>query len=293
MKSRPGLTLIEILIALTIASIIGLSLVRLLTSQIQFADTQVAANSAREVSRSALNAFTTDVRMVDADSGIVLATGDSLTVRAPFAMGIVCGPAASGGGSVIALLPYDSVSFAEGGYAGYAYIDTTTTGTAYDEVYQYVYSGTAFSAIDSATAASAAPCQTATDRVGLFDVGAVVVRPAIPAQARYKPAILFREITYAFGPSVAMPGKRGLFRTVVGSGNGTEELVAPFDTTARFRYHLNDGTTVAAASGATLHAIRGVELNLAGVSDHIVQGSTSIKIAPLTTSIFFKNRPLH
>jgi hypothetical protein len=104
--------------------------------------------------------------------------------------------------------------------------------------------------------------------------------------------MFFRKITYAFKPSVAIPGARGLFRTVAGSSHGTEELVAPFDTSARFEYYLNDGTKVNAAHDAMLRQVRGIELHLVGESENPVPGSAAKK-APLTTAIFFKNRPLH
>jgi len=286
------MTLVEVLVAMTVMALIGVSLVWLLRSQVRFADTQVASNSAREVSRTALNTFTTDLRMVDADSGVLAATSDSVTVLTPFASGLVCGTAA-GGGSVIALLPYDSVNYAEGGYAGYAYIDTTTTGTSYSEVYQYIFSGTTPTTLDSATAAAGAPCRTATDTVGLFHAGAVVVQPAIPDRSRYKAAILFRKVTYAFRPSSAVTGARGLFRTVIGGSHGTEELVAPFDTSAKFNYYLNTGIKTAPVTGTDLRLIRGIELQLNGKSENIVPGTTTAQQAPTTTAIFFKNRPLN
>jgi hypothetical protein len=131
-----------------------------------------------------------------------------------------------------------------------------------------------------------------TDKIGIFHPGTVIVQPAIPDRSRYKAAFLFRKVTYAFKPSLAIPGKRALFRTVVGGGKGAEELVAPFDTTAQFRYYLNTGNKVTSATGSTLRLIRGVELRLTGASENIVPGTTAVQTAPTTTAIFFKNRPL-
>lgn len=291
-SARRGVTLIELLIALVVLALLGGSMIRLMTSQLRFADKLEVTKDAREVSRSALNAVMTDVRMVDADSGIFAAGPDSFTVYAPYTSGIVCGPALSGGGTVIALLPYDSVGYAEGGYWGYAYIDTTTTGTLFRQVYQYVAGAAAPAKIDSITAATTAPCQTVTDRVGIFRVGAVIVQPAIPLSARYHSAMLLRKVTYAFRASTSISGARGLFRTVVGGPRGTEEMVAPFDATAGFSYYLNDGTKVSSATGASLHAIRGIEFRVNGASEYAVPGMASAASAPMTTAVFFKNRPL-
>ena len=289
-RSQRGLTLIEVLVAMVLLAVIGSGLTKLLTSQVRFADTQIAMKDAREVSRMSLNALATDVRMVDVDSGIIGAARDSLTVLAPYAAGVICGTA-TGGGTVITILPYDSASYAEGGYAGYAYIDTTTSGTAYNQVYQYKYNTTTPVVIDSATAATTAPCKTATDRFGLFRGGAVVVQPAAPAWSKGQAAFLFRKVTYSFRPSVTIPGTIGLFRQVLNGTHGVEELVAPFSPTAQFQYLLSNGTTVSSASGSSLNLIRGIQLQLNGVSEFIVPGTGQLQSAPTTTMIFFKNRP--
>lgn len=291
-SQRRGVTLIELMIALVILALVSTSLTGVIRSQVRFADAQSTANDARYVSRASLNLLFSDIRMVDADSGIVSASGSAFTVVAPYAEGIMCGTSASGTASVIALLPYDSVGYAEGGYSGYAYIDTTTTGTAFRQVYQYMLGGAAPVRLDSASAASSAPCNTATDVVSIFPSTAVAVQPVAPVQARYQPAMLVRRITYAFGPSTSVPGARGLFRTVLNGTHGSEEVAAPFDTSARFMYYLNTGIKTSSASGALLHAIRGIELQLNGISDHTVAGASQPQTAPMTTAIFFKNRPV-
>ena len=289
---RRGVTLIELMIALVLLGLVSTSLTQIIRSQIHFADAQSAANQARYISRASLNLLLSDVRMVDADSGVVLATRDSFTVIAPYAEGIVCGTSASGTGTVIALLPYDSVAYAEGGYSGYAYIDTTTTGTSFRQVYQYNFSTVPPVNIDSTSAASSAPCRTAKDVVRIFQSSAVAVQPVAPAQAQYQAAMLVRRITYAFRPSTSVPGARGLFRTVVNGAHGSEEVAAPFDTSARFMYYLNTGAKAASATGVALNTIRGVELQLNGKSDHTVAGASRAEAAPMTTAIFFKNRPV-
>jgi prepilin-type N-terminal cleavage/methylation domain-containing protein len=291
-SNRAGVTLVETIVALVIMGIVTAALTRVISGQVRFADTLTASKDARDVSRMSLNLMLSDVRMVDADSGIIAATPDSFTVVTPYALGIVCGPSSGLSGSVIALLPYDSVGYAEGGYAGYAYVDTTTTGTQFRQAYQYNFSPVAPVTVDSSSAATSAPCVTATDVVRIFKAGAVVVQPMAPVQARYQAAMLVRRVTYAFGPSTSVPGARGLFRTVINGARGREELAAPFDSTARFMYYLNNGVKAASASGATLNTIRGVELNLNGISDRTVPGASRPEAAPLTTAIFFKNRPI-
>lgn len=296
MKSPPpvrrGVTLIELIIALVLLGLVSTSLMQMIRSQIHFADAQASANQARYVSRASLNLLLSDVRMVDADSGVISATPDSFTVVAPYAEGIVCGTSTSGTATVIALLPYDSVAYAEGGYSGYAYIDTTTTGNAFRQVYQYNMGGVTPTALDSASTASSTPCNTGNDVVRIFQARAVAVQPVAPAQARYQPAMLVRRIKYALRASTSVAGARGLFRTVLNGAHGSEEVAAPFDTSARFMYYLNTGTKSVSASGVSLNAIRGIELQLNAKSDHTVQGASRPEAAPMTTAIFFKNRPV-
>lgn len=289
---RRGFTLVEIMIALTLLAIVAVAFTKVVRSQVRFADRQASEKDARDISRSGLNALLTDIRMVDADSGITLATRDSFTVLAPYAEGVVCGPNASGTGSVIALLPYDSLTYAEGGYSGYAYIDTTTTGVAYQQRYQYIKNSITPTKLDSAGTATSAPCRTGTDTVSIFKQGAVLVLPAIPVQSRYQAAMLVRYVTYSFKPSASIPGARGLYRRVVNGPRGDEELVAPFDTGAQFRYYLTDGTKQSSVVGTSLTQIRGIELQLDAKSDRTVPGSPKPPTAPMKTAIFFKNRPL-
>ena len=176
LPQRRGVSLIEIMIALVILALVSTSLTAVIRSQLHFADAQSTANDARYVSRASLNLLLSDIRMVDADSGIVAASAGSFTVIAPYAEGIVCGTNGAGTATVVALLPYDSVGYAEGGYSGYAYIDTTTTGNAFRQVYQYLSGGTSPVRLDSASVASSAPCKTATDAVSIFSPSAEIGR---------------------------------------------------------------------------------------------------------------------
>jgi hypothetical protein len=101
---------------------------------------------------------------------------------------------------------------------------------------------------------------------------------------------LFRVIRYEFKASTLVPGTIGLWRTVVATG-ATEEIAAPFDATARVRFYVLDATAAQAAVPGALSSIRGFELQLRGSSIGTPAGSTGPKVARVTTSVFFKNRP--
>jgi hypothetical protein len=104
---------------------------------------------------------------------------------------------------------------------------------------------------------------------------------------------LYSRIRYEFKASTAVAGKLGLFRTVI-PANGpevSEELVAPFASTASWKFFTVSGGSVAQTNApGALNTIRGLELHLDGISETIVPGSTTNEQAPFTTAVFFKNR---
>jgi hypothetical protein len=104
---------------------------------------------------------------------------------------------------------------------------------------------------------------------------------------------LYQKVRYEFKASTAVPGKLGLYRTVIApnGGESSEELVAPFANTAGWKFFVVNGGAVAqAAAPATLSDIRGLELHLDGSSEGIAVTRTTAEIAPFTTAVFFKNR---
>jgi hypothetical protein len=104
---------------------------------------------------------------------------------------------------------------------------------------------------------------------------------------------IYNKIRYEMKASTAVPGKLGLYRTIV-DPNGTlvtEELVAPFANTAGWKFFtLNGGSVAQAAPPADLTTLRGLELHLDGISENIAPGLVANESAPFTTAVYFKNR---
>jgi prepilin-type N-terminal cleavage/methylation domain-containing protein len=91
---RAGFTLIEMLVALTLTAIIGAAITALFVGQERAFDTQTKLQSAREVSRGARNLITSELRMLERDSGVVSAAADELVLRVPAPVGAGLGRAA-------------------------------------------------------------------------------------------------------------------------------------------------------------------------------------------------------
>jgi prepilin-type N-terminal cleavage/methylation domain-containing protein len=270
---RKGVTLIELLVTVVILGILGTAMTKLMTAQAMFYEHQGAGRTARAVSRAAVNVLLSEMRMVEVPGGIVAASPTSITLRVPYAVGLVCGPAA--GGTTVALLPADSAMFAEPGFSGYAWRNNAGT-------YSYVEAGVAIGT------AAAAACNVG----GITPVtgGRLVnLAPALPGGATAGSAvIIFRRITYEFANSVELPGRVALWRRVVATG-AAEELVAPFDETARFRFFALDAPNAQDAV-PPLANLRGLELELVGESEGSPRATAVPRRAAVTTAVFFRNR---
>lgn len=283
LSSRRGVTLVELLIGITLAAILGMSLTRLLIGQTRFNERVEAGQRARSVSRSALNAMYSELRMVDANDGVTFARDSAVQMRVPYAVGIVCNVSA---GQVIgAFLPVDSAMFAAPGYAGFAVRDPL------DGQYVYHVANTAAPATNSTSACTGAPANVT------LMTGARVLRVNTAATVTAvlgTPVLLYRNVRYAFNASAAIPGRRALWRRQLDAAGATvtasEELAAPFDSTARFRFFILNSRTPSDTLPTALADLRGLSVFLPGESE----GSPRLRGAPeqanLSSSVFFLNR---
>ena len=271
---RRGLTLAELLVTMVIVLIVGGAFTRLMVHQSRFFDSQNTRRQARNVSRGALNVMMSELRMVAVPGGILAAASDSVRVRVPYAFGILCGSTAAA--STISLAPMDSLAYSEGGATGYAWRDSTGN---------YAYVNANF------TVAPGLTTDCAGAGITTLPGGKVVtVNPRVPVAATIgTPIFLSRRIQFKFAASAALPGRIALWRTNIGTG-ASEELVAPFDAAARFRFFVNGATASQANSPAALTDLRGLELRLAGASDRPSLTSGAPSTAELQTAVFFMNR---
>lgn len=278
LKSRAGFTLAEVLVALTITAIIGAAATGAFVSQSRFFDHQEKVGAARSVSRAAINVMLSELRMLEVTQGVHAASNSAITVNVPYAMGLYC--KLHLGSAKVLLLPADSVV--------YANADTTTTGYAYRlgaGGYQYVPLTLGFT---NGTVSS--DCDVLSTAAKTMPQVSVISIPLGPALSAGTPMFLYQRISYHFGPSAAVPGKVGLWRTTLSPTAGTpEELLAPFDTTAKFRFYVSDNPVAQTAVPGVLNTITGIEITLDGVSERPNPDGTFQNV-PLRTSVFFRNR---
>jgi prepilin-type N-terminal cleavage/methylation domain-containing protein len=285
--ARQGFTLIELMLSMIIAAVVGAALIRMSLAQARFMDQQEAWRSARSVARGGINRLVSDLRAVEATNGVAAAAagGQDFTIRVPYAFGVLC--FSTGTVHTVALLPVDSSMYAASGFSGFAVRDKAGN-------YNYQTAGASLSGVGNLALCTAAPYP-------LLNLPAINGSPAGQVIELHSGAIgipdpgsivfLFRRIHYEFKNSTALPGRTGLFRTMVDGGAPPEEIATPFDNTARVNFYvLNAGVAQAAVPGL-LGDIRGLELVLNGMSERTPGGSTAPKSANVTTSVFFENRP--
>jgi prepilin-type N-terminal cleavage/methylation domain-containing protein len=278
-RARRGFTLIELIVGIVIFAIVGALFTKLLTVQGRFFDRQGMGNAARNVSRASLNRVVSDFRMIEATGGVLAATSTSLTIRIPFAIGVMC--ANSAGGTVLSLLPVDSTTYANAGFYGYAWRNFQTG------VYSYVENPA------TEVPGPVAVC-TGVNITSVPNGKVVLVTPALPnGSGLGAPVFLYSRVRYEFKASTAVPGKLGLYRTNIAPNavQTSEELVAPFANTAKWKFFVVNGGSVAQDNPpANLADMRGLELHLDGISENIAAGLIDNERAPFTTAVFFKNR---
>lgn len=267
---RAGLSLVELLIALVVVAIIGASITRLLTSQTRFFSKLSLARDARSVTRQARNLIQTELTMVETAGGIVGASRDSIAVRVPVAFGLYC---SSG---TMMVLPTDSAYLAAANVDGFAVKDTTATGA-------YLYTPLVSSAPGTAANCTGGSIQITAPGGGFYRN----LTPA-PVAVQASPMFLYQTVIYKFAASSMFNGQRGLWRKA-GSG-AYAEIVAPFDTSAKFRFYAMYSDTSQAAVPSPLSNMRGVELQLDALAPQLTPGQGRRETSSVKTAIFFRNR---
>ncbi len=284
MNRRAGVTLVELMVGMVMSAFVGTMMVSLLLTSTRFNDRVDAGREARGTARTPLNLITTELRMVNAETGVLAADSLTLTVRVPFMLGLVCSVTPGSSGSVTgAFLPVDATMLDLSlGYTGFAI-------RQFDGSYAYSAST---SAIPTATSTPSS-CSTGGVALPTGSKFGTLLGSIGSAASAGTPVLLYRTVRYEFAPSTLTPGRIALWRhalAAAGTVLTSEEVAAPFDSLAGFRYFvLNDRLAVDTVI-TSFGDLRGVEIRLFGESERTVRNRLAPEQTNLVTSVFFLNR---
>jgi prepilin-type N-terminal cleavage/methylation domain-containing protein len=289
LRRRRGFTIVEAVVCLVILGVLGAALTRLMLAQSRLYELQRAKRDARAAGRASMNLVFSDLRMVhdgaDAPGSVILASPNSLSVRVPYAMGLVCGT--NNGVTTVSMFPVDSAARAMAKYAGYAWRNRLTR--------QYTYMPVSDTVSNVPVTPGAASLCTSTAKIKSDTVngrfwGPTDLKPP-SAQAGTQPGapvFFYQNVLYYFGSSNNFPGKDALFRKV--EGRNADELVAPFDAGARFKFFVRNIDTSTVNPPAVLDSLVGVSLVLTGASQSQMAGRAYEK-SKMETAVLFRNHP--
>ena len=268
--TKRGFTLLELLIAVTITAVLATALTRILLSDARFVSLQESMMAARQTARAAQNVTAVELRMVS-DGGLIAAASDSVMVRVPYAFGIGCD--ADGVDRIAALMPTDSLMYV----------------TAIpDGLMQRQSNGSYVPQNVTSVSPSTDLTECTDENVRVVPGGTLVaIRPANVVQAG-QIFYLYQTISYRFAASTDLPGRIGLWRRL--NTGAYEELVAPFDSTARFRFLIGSNTQPIDVAPADLTTVAGLELKIVTESYEIPQGKSTYENFDLPIQIVFLNR---
>jgi hypothetical protein len=287
------MTVTEVIIALVLIGIVGGMFAKMLVAQGRFFNVQHGRRVARGVSRAPMNVLLSELRMVQDQGGVDAAQADGKRVRVkvPFRFGTACGTV--GGATVASMLPVDSSVSAT--YAGWAW---RAVDGSYTELAAADPLG-ADSLRDVTGLAGAVTCTDArihTPVVGTAGGGTkagriLELRPASAAAPVISPVYLWQYVAYEFKASTAYPGRIGLYRIQADGTPAAQEveLMAPFDTSARFKFFVPGQDASQVAVPGTLSTIRGLDLVLNGAAAKPASAGSKPAVNRLTTAVFFKN----
>lgn len=293
-RARSGFSLVELITAVVILAIIGVALTKMVIGQSRSFQIDNGSRRARTAGRSAMNILTSDLRMAQ-DFGSIDSIDTSknrwVDLKVPVAFGIVC-EVNAGSNVVLSIVAVDSFQTASSKYGGYA-VRNSTSG-----LYEYsrATSSDTIKTVDQSRCHGSPKIYADTFPISARKGGVYIASPGPQAGATVgAPVFVYQNVRYQFDTSTIYSKRLGLYRKIRGRGNTdslSEELIAPFDTTARFRYYTNPWTwhdTVTTTAPTNVNTIRGLQIYLPAQSSDTVPGAKTPRTATTLMSVFFKN----
>lgn len=244
-----GFTLVELLVAVVAAGLLGTAVTALLVRQSRFYERNEARTRVRQGLRAAGDLLAAELRGTGPGDVIAAAPG-SVSVRFDLLRAVVCDARPADGSTAVYV--YDSVGGAnlEPGFRGYALSDPGGSGWR-------VRDGASL-ATSAGSARTACVSRGAPDRPEAWRYRRVAGwRTAGGFDSLPAPGALltrYGRLTYRLAPSGFDDGL-GLWRN-------RQELISPFRGGSAFAYVLDDGTVRSGVGPADLGRVRGLRLRL-------------------------------
>jgi hypothetical protein len=202
-------------------------------------------------------------------------------------MGLICASTASL--HTLILLPVDSLELVKPGLSGLAARASSGAMTPATMALTVAFPGSVPSActtagVQSITAAASEP-NARTRPLTLAGTG-------MTTHTAGTPVMLYRRVRYYLGVSAqsGLSGRTALWRDYLDDGSGAEELSAPYDASAAFRFYNLSATTSTTTVPSPLSNTYGIEFFLPGESVRTARKRSAPEQANTTTSVFFANR---
>ncbi len=273
MRNAKGFTLIELMVGVIVTGIMGVALTQMLINNSRFVAKTEAMLNARQVARAAMNFMGVELAMVGS-GGLTAASASSITVRVPYAFGIICDQRASN--RIASLVPTDSIMYASASADGLAWRSDTL------DVYT-------FHTVSNVVTASASDKNRCTDEgISILTNGqAIKMTIAADTLSIRNTFYLYQTVRYQFANSVDMTGRLGLWRKR--GTDADEEILAPFDAASGFAFFVGTGSAALASPPVDLTTVVGLELNLLGSSEVTPLGSAAPPAFEISTRVNFLN----
>lgn len=255
---RAGFTLVETLITLVVAGVLGVAILTLILGQNRFYEHSDDAIYAQQTIRAAMDLMSSELRMIS-PTDLRAAEEDSLAARFDLVRGVVCDTV---GTDEAYLFVYDSVENAN--------LPSDFRGTAFSGPYQstFEYGDGWTGSTDAPNAVAEATCVANGSPVSVI------------------PANVYREVSGWTGhPETGEAPERGslvrfygelsysLASSSFGSGlavwRNDQELVSPFETGGSFEYVMADGSVQSSVGSSDFDQVRVIRIDLTAVGEDV------------------------
>lgn len=271
-----GLTLVEMLVALTITGILATALTSLLIGQSRFYDRTDDQLGAEQVAQATFDLFSTEVRMVG-KGDLLVAKPDSVSFRFNLVRAIVCD---STGADEATLYIMDRTLNANvtGLFVGIAASDPYEDAFEYEDAWNPTPTASGSGPKADCVASGAPATAPNSDYMRISGWGARFT-DGVPERGALVRG--YGRLTYRWAPSTFFASRTALWR-------GSQELVGPFDNTAAFSYVMSDGSVrTNVGMGAPLDSVVAVRLTATATGEGRNPHGVS---RPMAFDVPFRNR---